>query len=112
MDFSAVTLTEAQQKFSDEVRAFLDEHLTEEVYAGARERTDHFDLGLWLAMGAKGWLQPQWKKEDGGAELDDVCRQDPRERAGARGTRRWRGANGLVWSAVDVHGGAGVCARN
>ena len=34
MDFSAVTLTEAQQQFRDEVRAFLDEHLTEEVYAG------------------------------------------------------------------------------
>ena len=72
MDFSAVVLTEAQQAFAEEVRAFLDEHLTPEVYAGVRERADHFDEGLVLALGAKGWLMPRWSKEDGGAELDDV----------------------------------------
>ena len=38
MDFSAVALTEAQQAFAQEVRAFLDEHLTPEVVAGMRER--------------------------------------------------------------------------
>ena len=73
MDFSAVVLTEAQQAFAEEVRAFLDEHLTPEVYAGVRERADHYDEGLVLALGAKGWLMPRWRKEDGGAELDDVC---------------------------------------
>ena len=104
MDFSAVTLTEAQQKFSDEVRAFLDEHLTEEVYAGARERTDHFDEGLWLAMGAKGWLQPQWKKEDGGAELDDVCVKILENELRKRDAPVAGGANGLIWPAVDVYG--------
>ena len=104
MDFSAVTLTEAQQKFSDEVRAFLDEHLTEEVYAGARERTDHFDLGLWLAMGAKGWLQPQWKKEDGGAELDDICVKILENELRKRDAPVAGGANGLIWPAVDVYG--------
>ena len=57
----------------EEVRAFLDEHLTDEVYAGMRERADNFDEGLYLALGAKGWLWPRWRKEDGGAELDDVC---------------------------------------
>ena len=41
MDFSAVVLTEAQQAFAEEVRAFLEEHLTPEVYAGMRERADH-----------------------------------------------------------------------
>jgi len=104
VDFSAVTLTEAQQKFSDEVRAFLDEHLTEEVYAGARERTDHFDEGLWLAMGAKGWLQPQWKKEDGGAELDDVCVKILENELRKRDAPVAGGANGLIWPAVDVYG--------
>ena len=34
MDFSTVELTEAQQAFRDEVRAFLDEHLTEAVLRG------------------------------------------------------------------------------
>ena len=104
MDFSAVALTEAQQKFSDEVRAFLDEHLTEEVYAGARERTDHFDEGLWLAMGAKGWLQPQWKKEDGGAELDDICVKILENELRKRDAPVAGGANGLIWPAVDVYG--------
>ena len=104
MDFSAVALTEAQQKFSDEVRAFLDEHLTEEVYAGARERTDHFDEGLWLAMGAKGWLQPQWKKEDGGAELDDISVKILENELRKRDAPVAGGANGLIWPAVDVYG--------
>jgi 3-oxocholest-4-en-26-oyl-CoA dehydrogenase alpha subunit len=104
VDFSAVALTEAQQKFSDEVRAFLDEHLTEEVYAGARERTDHFDEGLWLAMGAKGWLQPQWKKEDGGAELDDICVKILENELRKRDAPVAGGANGLIWPAVDVYG--------
>ena len=97
MDFSAVVLTEAQQAFADEVRAFLDEHLTEEVYAGARERTDHFDRGLYLALGAKGWLMPRWRKEDGGAELDDVCVRiletelAKRDAPAAVGDRAWCG---------------------
>jgi alkylation response protein AidB-like acyl-CoA dehydrogenase len=104
VDFSAVDLTEAQQKFRDEVRAFLDEHLTEEVYAGARERTDHFDLGLWLAMGAKGWLQPRWKKEDGGADLDDVSIRILEMELTKRDAPVAGGANGLIWPAVDAHG--------
>ena len=33
MDFSAVALTETQQAFAEEVRAFLDEQLTPEVVA-------------------------------------------------------------------------------
>jgi 3-oxocholest-4-en-26-oyl-CoA dehydrogenase alpha subunit len=73
MDFSAVVLTEDQQAFAGEVQAFLDEHLTPEVYAGIRAKAEHFDKGVILALGAKGWLMPRWRKEDGGAELDDVC---------------------------------------
>jgi alkylation response protein AidB-like acyl-CoA dehydrogenase len=73
MDFSAVVLTGAQQAFAQEVRAFLDQHLTEDVYARIRERAVHFDEEFYLALGAKGWLEPRWRKEDGGAELDNVC---------------------------------------
>ena len=72
MDFSVVALTEGQQAFAEEVRAFLDEHLTDEVKAGMRERSSTYDEGFYLALGAKGWLWPRWRKEDGGAELDDV----------------------------------------
>ena len=72
MDFSAVVLTEAQQAFAEEVRAFLDEQLTPEVVEGMRERSSSYDEGFYLALGAKGWLTPRWRREDGGAELDDV----------------------------------------
>ena len=102
MDFSTVALTEDQQKFRDEVRAFLDEHLTEEVYAGARERCDHFDKGLYLALGAKGWLMPQWRKADGGAELDDVCLRILETELATRDAPASVGP-GLVWPAVDAH---------
>ena len=46
MDFSAVVLTETQQAFADEVRAFLAEQLTEEVYAKARETGNLYDRHL------------------------------------------------------------------
>src|ERR1700759_5283322 len=102
MDFSKFALTEEQAKFRDEVRAFLDEYLTEEVYAGARERCDHFDKGLYLALGAKGWLMPRWKKEDGGADLDDVSVRILEKELAVRNAPATVGP-GLVWPAVDAH---------
>ena len=109
MDFSAVAPTEAQQAFADEVRAFLDEHLTPEVYARIRQQAVHFDEGFYLALGAKGWLMPRWRKEDGGAELDDVSvkilETQLRERdapLGALATTR------LVWPAVEASGDPGL----
>jgi alkylation response protein AidB-like acyl-CoA dehydrogenase len=102
MDFSKVDLTEDQARFRDEVRAFLDEYLTEEVYAGARERCDHFDKGLYLALGARGWLMPKWKKEEGGAELDDVCVKILETELAIRDAPASVGP-GLVWPAVDAY---------
>ena len=103
MDFSAVPLTEDQQAFAREVRAFLDEQLTPEVYAGMRARSSSFDEGFYLAMGAKGWLFPRWRKEDGGAELDDVSikilETELRTRdvqSGLLATTR------LVWPAIEA----------
>jgi alkylation response protein AidB-like acyl-CoA dehydrogenase len=110
VDFSTVALTDAQQAFAEDVKAFLDENLTEEVYARRRERADSYDAELYSAMGAKGWLFPRWRKEDGGAELDDVCAKilenELKERdapiGGMLGTTR------LVWPALDVHGDPGL----
>ena len=107
MDFSAVVLTEAQQAFADEVRAFLDEHLTPEVYAGIRERADHTDEGLILALGAKGWLMPQWRKEDGGAELDDVCTKILESQLIERDAPAKVGEQ-LPWPAVDKFADPGL----
>ena len=109
MDFSPVDLTEDQRAFADEVRAFLDENLTEEVYARRRERADNYDEELYLAIGAKGWLFPRWRKEDGGAELDDVCvkllQTELRRRDAPIGML---GTTNLVWPAVEAHGDPGL----
>ena len=112
MDFSPVDLTEDQRAFADEVRAFLDENLTEEVYARRRERADNYDEELYLAVGAKGWLFPRWRKEDGGAELDDVCvkilQTELRRRDAPIGML---GTTNLVWPAVEAHGDPGLRAE-
>jgi alkylation response protein AidB-like acyl-CoA dehydrogenase len=102
MDFASVILTEDQQAFAGQVRAFLDEHLTAEVYARRRERAYNFDEGLYLALGSKGWLWPRWRREDGGAGLDDVCARlletelDRREAPLLSGTP-------LIWPGVEAH---------
>ena len=109
MDFSAVTLTESQQAFRDEVRAFLDEQLTPEVYAGMRERDASYDEGFQLAMGAKGWLWPRWRKEDGGAGLDNVCVKILETELTERNApMSMVSLTGLVWPAVEAHGDPGV----
>ena len=109
MDFSAVTLTEAQQAFRDEVRAFLDEQLTPEVYAGMRERDASYDEGFQLAMGAKGWLWPRWQKEDGGAGLDNVCVKILETELSHRDApMSMVSLTQLVWPAVEAHGDPGV----
>ena len=109
MDFSAVALTETQQAFAREVRDFLDEQLTPEVYAGIRAQAASWDEGFYLAMGARGWLWPRWKKEDGGAELDDVSvkiLETELERRDAPITAL--SLTGLVWPAVEAHGDPGL----
>ena len=112
MDFSAVVLTEAQQAFAAEVRAFLDERLTEEVYATARETGNLYDRGVQLAMGARGWAMPKWKKEDGGAELDDVSVKIlETELAKRNAPVAGPGDAGMVWSAVGASGDPGLVAE-
>ncbi len=109
MDFSAVVFTEAQQAFAEEVRAFLEEHLTPAVYAGMRERADSYDAGVYLAVGAKGWLEPRWRKDDGGAGLDDVSVKILETELGNRDTPIGvLATTNLVWPAVEASGDPGL----
>ena len=109
MDFSTVALTGAQQAFRDEVRAFLDEYLTEEVDARRREQAANYDEEFYLALGAKGWLEPRWRKEEGGAELDDVCvRILETELRNRDAPILVLGTTNLVWPAVDASGDPGL----
>ncbi len=67
MDFSRVQLSDQDQAFLEEARAFLRTHVTEEVKRRDRETGDNFDEGVHLALGAAGYLEGEWKPEsDGG----------------------------------------------
>ncbi len=111
MDFSAVVLTEAQQAFADELRALLDEHLAEDQHARRREHGGGFDERLYLALGSKGWLWPRWRREDGGAELDDVCVRILETELLKREAPVNGGAARLVWPVVEAFGDPGLRAE-
>ena len=111
MDFSAVVLTEAQQAFADELRALLDEHLAGDPQARRREHGGGFDERLYLALGAKGWLWPRWRREDGGAELDDVCVRILETELLKREAPVHGGAARLVWPVVEAFGAPGLRAE-
>jgi len=67
VDFSRVTLADADQAFLDEARDFLKTHVTEDVIRRDRETGDNFDEGVHLALGAAGYLASEWKPHaDGG----------------------------------------------
>lgn len=67
MDFSLVELNDDDQAFHSEIRAFLAEHVTDEVRRRDRETGDNFDEGVHLAIGAAGYLEKEWKPlSDGG----------------------------------------------
>ena len=77
------------------------------MYAGIRERADHTDEGLVLALGAKGWLMPRWSKEDGGAELDDVSVKILQTQLTERDAPATVGEQ-LPWPAVDKFADRGL----
>jgi 3-oxocholest-4-en-26-oyl-CoA dehydrogenase alpha subunit len=111
VDFSAVVLTEAQQAFADELRALLDEHLADDPSARRRELSGGFDEGLYLALGAKGWLWPRWRREDGGAELDEVCVRILETELLRREAPVSGGAASLAWPAIEAFGNPGLVAE-
>ncbi|MGV0787730.1 acyl-CoA dehydrogenase family protein [Mycolicibacterium sp. XJ2] len=66
MDFSRVELSEEDQTFLEESRAFLSEIVTEDVIRRDRETGDNFDEGVHLALGKAGYLAREWKPESEG----------------------------------------------
>ena len=72
-------------------------------------------------MGAKGWLMPRWRKEDGGAGLDDVCvkiletelrERDAPVRAGRRPAGRGRRSIRSADPGLRAELKPGVAQRN
>jgi alkylation response protein AidB-like acyl-CoA dehydrogenase len=67
VDFSRVELSDEDQAFQDELRAFLADIVTEDVIARDRQTGENFDEGVHLALGAAGYLERDWTLEaDGG----------------------------------------------
>jgi len=60
VDFSRVALSDDDQAFADELRTFLNTHVTEEVRRRDRETGENFDEGVHLALGAAGYLTALW----------------------------------------------------
>ena len=72
MDFGPLQLAPEDQAFWDEVRAFLDEHLTAEVYEHEWRTGEGYHPGFYGALGERRWIVPTWPKEDGGAGLSPL----------------------------------------
>jgi len=66
MDFSEVTLSAEDKAFLDQTRAFITEHVTDEVRRRDREFGENFDEKVHLALGDAGYLAADWKPESEG----------------------------------------------
>ncbi|MBN9577194.1 MAG: acyl-CoA dehydrogenase family protein, partial [Alphaproteobacteria bacterium] len=74
-----LALTEADEKFRDEVRGFLDTHLTPELREAGRCQTSVFidkrhSLPWQRILHQKGWVAPSWPKEYGGTGWNETWR--------------------------------------
>ena len=102
MDFGLAALTPAQETFAEQVRAFLAETVTGDVLDAEHETGDGFNERVHLALGARGWLTPDWPAADGGAGLDEVCCWIlQRELARHHVPMITAGTTALIWPAVD-----------
>src|ERR1700754_2134842 len=66
MDFSRVELSDADQAFRDELRAFLATVVTDEVIARDRQTGENFDEEVHLALGEAGYLAGDFHDEAAG----------------------------------------------
>ena len=66
MDFSRVTLSAEDAAFLGHTRAFIAEHVTDEVRRRDREFGENFDEQVHLALGEAGYLAADWKLESEG----------------------------------------------
>jgi alkylation response protein AidB-like acyl-CoA dehydrogenase len=72
VNFASIELDERTTAFLHELRAFLDEHLTEQAHEEERNQGNGISLTLHRALGGRGWIVPTWSRAEGGAELDPL----------------------------------------
>ena len=66
MDFSRVELSDEDQAFQNDLRAFLKTIVTDEAIARDRQTGENFDEGMHLALGEAGYLATDFKDESEG----------------------------------------------
>ena len=71
-----------------------------------RERADSYDEGVYLAVGAKGWLEPRWRKNTAAPDWT-TCRQVLETELRNRDTP----IGVLATTNLAVAGGGGVRTR-
>lgn len=72
MNFATIELDDDTRRFWRDVRAFCDEHLTDEVHEHEWRTGDGMHEGFHLALGRRGWIFPTWPVEEGGAGLSKL----------------------------------------
>ncbi|MET7400594.1 acyl-CoA dehydrogenase family protein [Dactylosporangium sp. NPDC005572] len=72
MDFSTVELTDETREFRRDVSEFLDVHLNEAVLETERRTGAGHSQPLHRALASRGWVQPTWPVDEGGAGLDPL----------------------------------------
>lgn len=105
MNFAPLELDAETAAFRDEVLAFLDEHLTDDVHEEEWETGAGHNAAFHRALGARGWLVPTWPEADGGAGLTPFqAAIIERELAARHAPTITKGTTSLVLSAVVEHG--------
>lgn len=66
MDFSRIELSDDDRAFRDDLRAVITTHLTDEARRRDRETGDNFAEGVYLALGAAGYLKAALSGSDDG----------------------------------------------
>jgi alkylation response protein AidB-like acyl-CoA dehydrogenase len=109
VDFGVIELDDEALRFWDEVREFLDEHLTDEVRENEWRTGAGMNVDFHLALGRRGWIFPTWPIEEGGAGLSEVhariLEQELAQRhepSTTRGTTRLVIAAVRAWARGDV----------
>ncbi|MCV7199298.1 acyl-CoA dehydrogenase family protein [Mycobacterium angelicum] len=74
MDFARVEISAEDKEFLEQTRAFVTEHVTDEVRRRDREFGENFDEGVHVALGSAGYLAGDWKLESEGG-FDAVRRR-------------------------------------
>lgn len=69
MNFATINFDDETRRFLDEVYAFVDEYLTDDVIEEEWVTGSGHNWGFHHALGAKGWVMSSWPKEEGGAGL-------------------------------------------